>query len=227
MNLPHVLIPSQSIVGGVNVIEHPQALFDMTTLGFLSPDGRCYSFDHRANGYSRGEGVGTVILKPLEAAIRDGNTIRAVIRNTGVNQDGRTPGIALPSQAAQERLIRSVYDSAGLDLALTGYVEAHGTGTAVGDPKEAGAIAAAWRERKSAVPLYVGAIKSNIGHLEGASGVAGIIKAVNVLERAVIPPNINFEEVNPNIPADEWGIEVRHKRSCSVYAVADFSNSFR
>ena len=120
----------------------------MSALGFLSPDSRCYSFDHRANGYSRGEGVGTVILKPLSAALRDGNTIRAVVRGTGVNSDGRTPGITMPSKEAQETLIRDVYSKAGLDPRDTGFVEAHGTGTPAGDPVEAGAIAI---DRKSVV----------------------------------------------------------------------------
>lgn len=180
----------------------------MSELGFLSPDGKCYSFDSRANGYSRGEGVGVVLLKPLRTALQDGNTIRAVIRASGVNQDGRTPGMTVPSKSAQEALIRSVYGSAGLDLADTDYVEAHGTGTALGDPIEAGAIGAAWKGRVSDSPLYVGAVKSGIGHLEGASGVAGIIKTVLALEKAVIPPNINFEEVNPKILVEEWNIKV-------------------
>ncbi len=181
----------------------------MSALGFLSPDSRCYSFDHRANGYSRGEGVGTIILKPLSRALRDGNMIRAVVRGTGVNSDGRTPGITLPSKVAQESLIRSVYANAGLDLVDTGFVEAHGTGTSAGDPIEAGAIAMSWRDRKSSIPLYIGALKSNVGHLEGASGVAGLIKAVMVLEKGIIPPNINFEKVNPKIPIKDWNIDVR------------------
>ena len=141
--------------------------------------------------------------------MEDGNTIRAIVRGTGVNQDGRTPGMTLPSKFAQENLIRSVYVNAGLDISTTSYVEAHGTGTPAGDPVEAGAIAAAWSERKSETPLYIGAIKSNIGHLEGASGVAGLIKTVQALEKAIIPPNINFEKVNPKIFPDKWNIEVR------------------
>jgi acyl transferase domain-containing protein len=117
--------------------------------------------------------------------------------------------MTLPSKSAQENLIRSVYKNAGLDISTTSYVEAHGTGTPAGDPVEASAIAAAWSERKSGTPLYIGAIKSNIGHLEGASGVAGLIKSVQALEKAIIPPNINFEKVNPKIFPDEWNIEVR------------------
>ncbi|KAK3079799.1 hypothetical protein LTS18_003883, partial [Coniosporium uncinatum] len=195
-----------SIVTGVNIIERPETMYRMSNVGFMSPDSKCFSFDHRANGYSRGEGVGAIIIKPLEAAVRDGDTIRAVVRATGTNQDGRTPGMTVPSKEAQERLVRDVYRKAGLDLQQTAYVEAHGTGTAAGDPIEAGAIAQAWNERSSKTPLYIGAIKSNIGHLEGASGVAGIIKTVQVLEKGIIPPNTNFEKVNPKIPTEKWNI---------------------
>jgi acyl transferase domain-containing protein len=183
-------------------------MYRMSNNGFLSPDSRCYSFDHRANGYSRGEGVGSLIIKPLQAAIRDGDVIRAVVRSTGLNQDGRTPGMTLPSKNAQETLIRKVYANAGLNLKDTEFIEAHGTGTAAGDPIEASAIAAAWSERKGEHPLIIGAAKANIGHLEGSSGVAGLIKTVMVLEKAVIPPNINFEKVNPKITPEKWGIQV-------------------
>lgn len=193
----------------MSIIEDPELFYRMSTLGFLSPDSKCYSFDHRANGYSRGEGVGTLIIKPLHMALRDGDTIRAVVRGTGVNSDGRTPGITLPSKIAQERLIRSVYSNAGLDLRHTGYVEAHGTGTPAGDPLEAAAIASSWEGRAHSPPLLVGALKSNVGHLEGASGVAGLIKSVMVLEKGIIPPNINFEKVNPQIPLQQWNIDVR------------------
>ena len=178
---------------------------NMSNLGFLSPEGKCYSFDHRANGYSRGEGVGVVIIKPLSDAIRDGNCIRAVIRATGSNQDGRTPGITQPSGSAQEQLIRNTYRKANLNMAATRYFEAHGTGTPVGDPIEAKAIANAFKDPHRE-PLYVGAVKSNVGHLEGASGIAGLIKTVLVLERGVIPANIWFERVNPKIDAKAWNL---------------------
>ncbi|GME45714.1 putative lovastatin nonaketide synthase protein [Neofusicoccum parvum] len=197
-----------SIVCGVNVIESPETMYRMSNLGFLSPDGKCFSFDSRANGYSRGEGVGTIILKPVRAALRDGDLIRAVVRGTGVNQDGRgTGGITLPNKQAQEELIRHVYRSFDLDLNATGFVEAHATGTPAGDPLEAAAIASAWQKRPANPPLYVGAGKTNHGHLEGASGVAAVIKTVLALEEAVIPPNINFEKVNPRIPCDRWKIK--------------------
>lgn len=128
----------------------------MTNLNFLSPDSKCYSFDSRANGYARGEGVGVVILKKLSDAIRDGDTIRAVIRATGSNQDGKTPGITQPSREAQERLIRETYRKAGLSMEPTRFFEAHGTGTPIGDPREAQAIGNAFRQDRSPEdPLHV------------------------------------------------------------------------
>ncbi|WPH00651.1 iterative type I polyketide synthase [Acrodontium crateriforme] len=198
---------SMAVVSGVTVIAYPGDLTGMSYQGFLGQKGKCFSFDHRADGYARGEGVGTVIVKRISDAIRDGDTIRAVIRGSGVNQDGRTPGLTLPDSGAQERLIKSVYASAGLNLQDTAMVEAHGTGTTAGDPIEASAIARAFAGRKSKMPLFVGAIKSNTGHLEGAAGVAGVIKAILVLESGIIPPNANFEKVNPKIPAKKWNLQ--------------------
>ncbi|KAK8093927.1 hypothetical protein PG997_000612 [Apiospora hydei] len=186
-----------SIITGVNIIESPETMYRMSNLGFLSPDGRCFSFDSRANGYSRGEGVGTVILKPVSAALRDGNTIRTIVRGSGIGQDGQGTGaMTLPNKTAQEALMREVYANYNLSLDETGLVEAHATGTAAGDPLEAGAIASTFRRTNAPgkTPLYVGAGKTNHGHLEGASGVAAIIKTVLTLEQGVIPPNINFEK---------------------------------
>jgi acyl transferase domain-containing protein len=165
----------------------------------MSPDSTCYSFDERANGYSRSEGFGVILLKRLSRAVSDGDTIRAVIRSTGCNQDGHTPGITQPSQAAQERLTRETYQRAGLDLSVTRYFEAHGTGTVLGDPTEACAISNAFTARTTEDPIYVGALKSNIGHPEAASGIAGIIKTVLVLEAGIIPPNRYPERINPVI----------------------------
>ena len=135
--------------------------------------------------------------------------IRAIVRGTGTNQDGRTPGITQPNKDAQEILIRDTYISAGLDLKTTRFFEAHGTGTPIGDPTEAGAISAVFKsQRPPTEPLYIGAVKSNIGHLEGASGLASLIKTIMVLEKGVIPPNILFEKPNPNIPVGDWNIKV-------------------
>ncbi|OTA67063.1 putative polyketide synthase [Hypoxylon sp. EC38] len=189
-----------AMVAGCNLTFSPEYFTWMTNLNFLSPDSRCYSFDHRANGYARGEGIGVIILKRLSDAIQNGDTIRGVIRSTGCNEDGRTPGITQPSSEAQEHLIHETYRRAGLSMAHTRYFEAHGTGTPLGDPLEAQAIGAAFQDyRSTSDPIYVGASKSNIGHLEGASGIASIVKAVLVLEKGVIPPNANFEKPNPKI----------------------------
>ena len=126
----------QAIVGGTNLIYDLSYMRDMVGMTFFSPDGICHSFDHRANGYVRGDGIGGIILKPLSKALADGDTIRGVIRNTGLNQDGRTPGITMPSATAQADLIRTTYANAGLELDQTAYFEAHGTGTSIGDPLE-------------------------------------------------------------------------------------------
>ena len=153
--------------------------------------------------------MGCLILKPLAKALHDGDTIRAVIRGTGSNQDGRTAGIALPNRVAQENLIRSVYRRTGLDPAETDFVEAHGTGTQAGDPLETKAISEVFGARRSADnPVRIGSIKTNVGHLEGASGVAGVIKAIFMLENRVFLPNRNFERINPHILLDQWNIKV-------------------
>ena len=184
-------------------------MIGMANLGMLSPDGISYSFDDRANGYARGEGFGIVIVKRLDDALRHGDTIRGIIRATGSNQDGRTPGITQPDGAMQERLIRDTYQNAGLDIGPVRYFEAHGTGTQVGDPTEAKAIATAFKSsRPLGDPLYVGSVKTNIGHLEGASGIAGLIKTILVLEKGLIPPNIWFKETSSKILEHEWNIKV-------------------
>lgn len=194
---------------GSNLILSPDNMHSLTNLNMLSPDGQCYSFDHRANGYSRGEGFGVLVLKRIQDAIRDNNTIRGIIRSTGCNQDGNTPSITLPSSIAQENLIRETYEKAGLSLKPTRFFEAHGTGTLVGDPNESKALGSAFRHARTLQdPLYVGAVKSNIGHLEGASGIAGVIKAILVLEKGVIPPNTNFQRVNPKIDMEFLRIKV-------------------
>jgi acyl transferase domain-containing protein/NADPH:quinone reductase-like Zn-dependent oxidoreductase len=145
----------------------------------------------------------------LDEALRNGDTIRGVIRNTGTNQDGKTNGITLPSSEAQENLIRRVYKEAGLEPAKTSYVETHGTGTPAGDPLEAGALARVFGPgRPASQPLLVGSVKTNIGHLEGASGLAGLIKTVLMLENNMILPNVNFEKANPSIPLSEWKLKV-------------------
>ncbi|KAF2158513.1 hypothetical protein M409DRAFT_71605 [Zasmidium cellare ATCC 36951] len=194
---------------GSNIILTPESGLALDNLGMLGKDSRCYSFDHRANGYARGEGFGVLAVKPLADAIVAGDTIRAVIRSSGSNQDGRTPTLTQPSKLAQESLIMDTYAKAGLAMSETRYFEAHGTGTPVGDAIEASAIGASFRQfRSPEAPLYIGSVKSNIRHLEGASGVAGVIKTILALEAGIIPSNSNFERLNPKIDADFLNIKV-------------------
>ncbi|KAL5333394.1 putative polyketide synthase [Aspergillus crustosus] len=199
-----------AVAAGVNTVLSHESSITMSMMRFLSPDGRCYTFDDRANGYARGEGVGILILKPLADALRDKDPIRAVIRGTGTNQDGKTSGLTLPSDIAQEALIRSVYESAGLDPLDTEYVECHGTGTQAGDPQETGALAKVFGSGRPAErPLRIGSVKTNVGHLEGASGLAGAVKAILMLENRILLPNRNFEKLNPKIPLQEWKLKVQ------------------
>lgn len=146
----------QSMVAGCNLTFAPETFTWLSNMNFLSPEGKCHPFDHRANGYGRGEGFAVMILKRVSDAIRDGNTIRAVIRSTLSSEDGRTPGITQPSSLAQQRLIESTYRRAGLSMLPTRYFEAHGTGTAIGDPLEARAIGSAFEDvRNSTDPIIV------------------------------------------------------------------------
>ncbi|KAF6838975.1 polyketide synthase [Colletotrichum musicola] len=199
-----------AIVTGANLMLNPDVFVSMSTIGFLSPDGISYSFDHRANGYGRGDGIAAVILKRLDHAVAAGDPIRAVIRGSALNQDGKTPTITTPSREAQERLMGACYRSCGLDPGETGFVEAHGTGTPTGDPIEVTAIAnvIASASPPGSDPLLLGSVKSAIGHTEAASGLASVIKVVCALEAGVVPPNGNFEELNPKLRLEEWNMQV-------------------
>ncbi|KAI0460550.1 polyketide synthase [Xylaria acuta] len=198
---------TMAIVGGCNLMLSNEFSMTLDKGGVLGPDGICRSFDERGNGYGRGEGFGVVVLKRVSDCIRDGDTIRAVVRNTSSNQDGRSPGITQPTKTAQVDLVRRVYSQAGLDMSLTRFFEAHGTGTSVGDPIEASAIGEVFGPlRSTEQPLYVGALKSNVGHLEGASGVAAVIKGVYTLEQGVIPANTWLERLNPKIQGS-WHLQ--------------------
>ncbi|KAL0937741.1 polyketide synthase (beta-ketoacyl synthase domain-containing protein) [Colletotrichum truncatum] len=198
-----------ALAAGAGLILTPNTMMPMTALNFLSPDGKCFAFDSRANGYGRGEGVGFVVLKKLSHALRDNDTIRAVIRGTHVNQDGLTTGITLPSKEAQVANIRSLYSKYDLDMQQTAFVECHGTGTQAGDFRELKAISETLgADRKIENPIFVGSLKTNIGHLEGAAGVAGLIKGVLLAEKGKIPPNINYEQGNPNIDFENWKVKV-------------------
>ena len=175
----------------------------------LAPDGRCKTFDAAADGYVRGEGCGVVVIKRLEDAIRDGDRIRAVIRGSAVNQDGASGGLTVPNGVAQQRVIADALKRADLEPSEVGYLEAHGTGTSLGDPIEAqaaGAVLGAGREPSR--PLLIGSAKTNIGHLEAAAGIAGVIKVILSLEHETLPKHLHFENPSPHIPWDRLAVEV-------------------
>ncbi|KAF2464811.1 uncharacterized protein BDR25DRAFT_380712 [Lindgomyces ingoldianus] len=220
---------SLALVGASNLILSPDQMIPMTLLHILNNRGRCFTFDARGSGYGRGEGAACLVLKRLDAALEDGDPIRAVIHGTGVNQDGKTSsGIAVPSQKSQETLAKSVYYRAGLDPNKVGYVEAHGTGTVAGDAIETGSISNVFCcGRNADQPLVIGSIKANIGHLESASGISGLIKTVLMLERGKIVANLNFEKLKPNLDfegrklriariIEDWPLPVTGQRLASV-----------
>ncbi|KAM3498690.1 hypothetical protein MY10362_008002, partial [Beauveria mimosiformis] len=193
-----------AVVTGTSIFLDPRLSIYMSSSMTLSPDGFCKTFDSAANGFGRAEGVSCVYIKRLDKAIADGNPIRAIIRASASNSDGRGPGRGVPNPAAHEALIRQAYRSAGLKLSDTAMVECHGTGTAVGDPREVAAIARCFGGRG----VYLGSVKSNLGHSEGASFLTGLFKAVLSLERQTILPNVNFVLPNPAIPWEEAKLKV-------------------
>jgi phthiocerol/phenolphthiocerol synthesis type-I polyketide synthase C len=200
---------SKALVGGVNLLLHPFGFVGFSKASMLSPTGRCRAFDAGGNGYVRSEGCAVLYLKPLEQAEKDGDRIHAVIVNTGVNSDGRTNGITMPSFDGQCALLKKVYEDAGINVNEIDYIEAHGTGTAVGDPIEATAIGetlAKLRSHKHFLPI--GSVKTNVGHMETASGMAGIVKTILCLKHRAIPPNLHFDTPNPNIDFDGLNISV-------------------
>ena len=199
-----------ALAGGVNLILSPAITINFTKAGAMAPDGRCKAFDARANGYVRSEGAGVVVLKPLSKALADGDPIYAVIRGSAVNQDGRSNGLMAPNPLAQEAVLREAYRRAAVSPGEVQYVEAHGTGTLLGDPIEAKALGAVLGvDRPPGRPCALGSVKTNIGHLEAAAGIAGLIKVALALKHREIPPSLNFEEPNPHIPFDELPLRVQ------------------
>ena len=189
-----------AVVGGSNLILGPEAQLFSTKLGAISPTSTCHTFDAAADGYARADGFGILYIKKLSEAIANKDPIRAVIRATAVNANGRTGGISHPSPEGQEAVMRRAYEAAGgLDLNLTGYFECHGTGTAVGDPLEVSAIGRLFAAGRIEEPLLIGSIKPNLGHSESSSGLAGIMKAVLAIEHGQIPATIGLVNPNPNI----------------------------
>ncbi len=202
---------TMALAGGASAMFQPAYTVSESKAGMLSPDGRSKAFDSRANGYVRGEGAGLVVLKPLSAALRDGDSIYAVIRGTAANQDGRTNGITVPNGEAQKAVAREALRRAGLAPHQVRYIEAHGTGTPVGDPIEARALGEVFGQgRADDGRCVVGSVKTNIGHLEAAAGIAGLIKAALCLKHGQIPPHLHLRRPNPNIDFD--GLKLRIPR---------------
>ncbi|GAA3464793.1 hypothetical protein GCM10018963_68060 [Saccharothrix longispora] len=197
-----------ALAGGVQLNLAPDGTEVVERFGALSPDHRCHTFDARANGYVRGEGGGVVVLKMLSAALADGDDVLAVIEGSAVNNDGPAEGLTVPSARAQAELARLACRRAGVDPAQVGHVELHGTGTPVGDPVEAAALGEVYGRARGGGPLLVGSAKTNVGHLEGAAGVTGLLKTVLGLRHGVVPPSLHFAEPNPDIRFDEWNLEV-------------------
>ena len=198
-----------ALAGGVNLVLAPYGMVLMSKFRALSPDGRCKTFDASADGYGRGEGAGIVVLKRLADAQAAGDNILALVRGTAVNHDGRSSGLTVPNPDAQQAVIKAALTAARIEPADIGYIEAHGTGTSLGDPIELRALEAViGRHHEGRSPLMVGSVKTNIGHLESAAGIAGLIKLVLSLQHGEIPQHLNFRTPNPNIDWDRLHIKV-------------------
>jgi thioester reductase-like protein len=188
-----------ALAGGVSLILSPNPTIAVSRARMMSPEGRCKTFDAGADGYVRGEGCGLTVLKRLSDALADGDRILAVVRGSALNQDGASSGLTVPSGKAQQALIREALARAGVDSTEVGYLETHGTGTPLGDPIEVDSIKAVQAGRPAERPCVLGAVKANIGHLEAAAGVAGLIKAILALQHGEIPPQIHLRRLNPHL----------------------------
>ncbi|NEP12525.1 MAG: type I polyketide synthase [Symploca sp. SIO2C1] len=198
-----------ALAGGVNLLLTPAYSVVFSQAKMLSPDGRCKTFDASANGYVRGEGCGMIVLKRLSDAVANGDNILAVIRGTAVNQDGPSGGLTVPNGPSQVAVIRQALDNGGVDPGNVSYIEAHGTGTSLGDPIEVGAIGTVFNQTHSQnEPLIIGSAKTNIGHLEGSAGIAGLIKVVLQLQYQKIAPILHFNQPSPNINWSQLPVKV-------------------
>jgi acyl transferase domain-containing protein len=200
---------TMALAGGVNMVLLPDGFVAFSNWGMMAPDGHCKTFDARADGFVRSEGCGMIVLKRLSDAQADGDRILAVIRGSAVNQDGRSSGLTVPNGPAQEAMLRQALADAGLKPADIQYIEAHGTGTAIGDPIEVEAIGAVMGEgRRPDQPLILASAKTNLGHLESAAGIAGLIKAVMAIQHGEIPPHLHLQERSPKIPWPNFPIDI-------------------
>ncbi len=218
-----------ALVGGVNLQLSARAGITETQAMMLAQDGLCKTFDEKADGIGRGDGVGMVVLKRLTDALHDGDPVCAVIKGSATNHDGRSSGLTVPSEKAQELVLKAALADALLSPSQVGYVEAHGTGTALGDPIEVGALSSVLGDRSDDKPLYVGSLKTNFGHMEGAAGIAGFIKSVLMLQNKMLPPHLNFTTPSSHILWQKipvkvvrnltpWSVEEGQKRVAGVSA---------
>jgi len=199
-----------ALAGGVRIILSPWITLSFALAGFMAADGRCKTFDSRADGYVRSEGAGVVVLKPLSQALTDKDPIYALIRGSAVNQDGHSNGLTAPNPRAQEALLLQAYRTAGVSPFQVQYIEAHGTGTKLGDPIEMKALGKVLTQnRRAGQYCAVGSVKTNIGHLEVAAGIAGLIKVALSLKYGQIPPSLHFQQPNPYIPFDKLLLRVQ------------------
>ena len=198
---------SQALAGGINLHLHPYGFISFSKATMLSKTGRCHVFDEAGDGYVRSEGGGLFLLKAYDQAIADGDQILAVVAGSAINTDGHKTGLTIPNPDAQAALMSRVYEQAGIDPEAIDYFEAHGTGTAVGDPIEARAIGLALGQKRKN-PLLIGSVKSNLGHLESASGVAGLVKALNCIQHRAVPATISTSHLNSNIKCTDWNLRV-------------------
>lgn len=201
-----------ALASGVNALLSPEFSINFSRAGMLSPEGRCKTFDDSADGYVRGEGCGVVVLKKLSDALRDGDNILAVIKGSATNQDGRSSGLTAPNGSAQRQVLAEALQVAGLKAEQVSYVEAHGTGTSLGDPIEIEALQAVYGSRRQ-TPLIIGSVKSSIGHLEGAAGIAGFIKTVLMLQHRKIPKQLHFHKPNRHVDWPSMNLQVNQQLS--------------
>ncbi len=208
-----------AVAGGVNLVLSPEPTIAYSQAQMLSAHGCCKTFDADADGYARGEGCGVVVLKRLSSALADGDPILALVRGSAVNQDGRTNGMTAPNGLSQQAVIRDALENAGVEPAQISYIEAHGTGTPLGDPIEAQALAAVLGREPAKYPCFVGSVKTNIGHLEPAAGIASMIKVVLAFQHGEIPPHLHLEKLNPLISLEDTRLVIPTER-CSWPAEA-------
>ncbi len=201
-----------ALAGGVNLILTPQLSITFSKASMIAADGRCKTFDAKADGYVRGEGCGVVVLKRLSDALKDGDNILATIRGSAVSQDGRSNGLTAPNGLSQQAVIRQALKNSGVAPAQISYLEAHGTGTSLGDPIEVNSLKELlMQERSPAQPAWIGSVKTNIGHLEAAAGIAGLIKAILSLQHGEIPPHLHLQQLNPHISLEGTPLSIPTK----------------